>query len=575
MRNFEIAFIFYDIADMLEIKGENFFKIRAYRRAAHSIENLTCEIEDLANQSRLKEIDGVGKALSEKIDEIIKTGTCNYYEELKKGIPRGLVDMLKIPGLGAKRIKVIYDSTGISSIAELKEAANAHKLRKLPGFGVKTELSILKGIEILKGHMDKVLLVTALSIAERIVTGLSGMREIEKIEICGSLRRKKEMVKDIDILVATQSPDVVIKDFLRFPGINQVLAKGSTKVSVMLNTGIQLDLRVVEPKSFYSALQHFTGSKEHNTKLRSMAIKMGFRLNEYGIFEKDGDGVFLPNSEEEFYGKLGMPYIIPELRENRGEIEAAMKGQLPDVIQLKDIRGDLHVHSNFSDGISSIEDIAKRGKTLGYEYIAITDHSKSLKIAGGLDEHRLKKQIKLIKDINKKIDGIQILTGIEVDILTDGTLDFDDSILKELDIVIASIHSGFKQDRQTLTKRIITACQNPYVDIIAHPTGRLLGRREAYDVDMDRVLEAAADTQTVLEINSSPDRLDLSDLMVKRAQDMGIKIAINTDSHNIETLTDMTYGIWVAQRGWLKKTNVINTFPLTKLFKILNKKVVT
>ena len=416
MRNFEVAFIFYDIADILEIKGENFFKVRAYRKAAHTIENLPLEIEDLAKQSRLQEIEGIGKALSEKIHEIVNTGSCKYYEDLKNHFPRGLVEMLKIPGLGAKKIKVIYETLGVSSIEGLEEAARSHKLRTLPGMGVKTEQSILKGIQTLRGHAGKVLLATALPIAERIVTMLSGMKEITNIGLGGSLRRKREMVKDIDIVVATESPEIIINDFLKFPAISQVLVQGLTKVSVMLNMGLQMDLRVVKPHEFYSALQHFTGSKEHNTKLRSIALKMGYKLNEYGIFEKEGEGAFYPQSEEEFYEKLGMPYIIPELREERGEIEAAMEGRLPEVVRQKDIRGDLHIHSNFSDGVSSIESLAQRAKAIGYEYIAITDHSKSLKIARGLDESRLKEQIKIIKEINDRIEGIRILTGIEVDI---------------------------------------------------------------------------------------------------------------------------------------------------------------
>lgn len=569
MRNFEVAFIFQDIADILEIKGENFFKIRAYRKAAHTIENLSLEIEELAKELRLQEIEGIGKALADKIVEIVNTGTCRYYEELKKDFPRGLVEMLRIPGLGAKKIKVIYDLLGISSIEELEKAARAHKLRTLPGMGVKTEQTILKGIQTLKGHGDKVLLAIAMPIAKRIVNILSGMKEITNIGIAGSLRRKKEMVKDIDIVVATESPDTVIRDFLKLPIISQVIAQGLTKVSVMLNMGLQMDLRIVKPHEFYSALQHFTGSKEHNAKLRGIALKMGYKLNEYGIFEKEGEGVFWPKSEEELYGKFSMPYIIPELREDRGEIEAALHGSLPHVVKREDIRGDLHVHSSFSDGVSSIESIVQKAKALGYEYIAITDHSKSLKIARGLDEGRLREQLKIINNLNARIKGIRILTGIEVDILSDGRLDFDDDILKELDVVIASVHSGFKQDQKTLTSRIVNACHNPYVNIIAHPTGRILGRRDPYDVNMNLVLEAAAQTGTVLEINSSPDRLDLNDVYVKRAMEMGIKIAINTDAHNKEALADMEYGVWVARRGWLTSESIINTFSLEKLMDFL------
>lgn len=569
MKSFEVAFIFYDIADILEIKGENFFKIRAYRKAAHTIENLPMDVKELAGESRLQEIEGIGKALEEKIREIINTGTCRYYEELKKDFPRGLVEMLKIPGLGAKKIKVIYDNLGISSIEELEKAARAHKIRELPGMGVKTEQSILKGIQTLKGQGDRVQLAIALPVANRIMEILSGMKEVSKVAIAGSLRRRKEMVKDIDIVVATEAAETLVENFLKLPIISRVLAEGLSKVSVVLNAGIQVDLRLVKPQEFYSALQHFTGSKEHNTKLRSLALKMGYKLNEYGIFEKEGDGVFCPKSETELYSKLDMPYIIPELREDRGEIEAALQDGLPDLVKLEDIRGDLHLHSDFSDGVSSIEEMVKKAKELGYEYIAITDHSKSLKVARGLDESRLRQQLELIKGINERVKGIRILTGIEVDILPDGSLDFDDDILKELDVVIASIHSGFKQDKTTITSRIVNACHNRYVNIIAHPTGRLLGRREPYDVDMDEVFEAAAKTGTVLEINSSPDRLDLNDVNVKRAAEMGIKIAINTDAHGTEALSDMMYGVWVARRGWLAAENIINTYSLEQLLEFL------
>ena len=569
MKNFEVAFIFYDIADILEIKGENFFKIRAYRKAAHTIENLPMDAKELAGESRLQEIEGIGKALEEKIREIINTGTCRYYEELKKDFPRGLVEMLKIPGLGAKKIKVIYDNLGISSIEELEKAARAHKIRELPGMGVKTEQSILKGIQTLKGQGDRVQLAIALPVANRIMEILSGMKEVSKVAIAGSLRRRKEMVKDRDIVVATEAAETLVENFLKLPIISRVLAEGLSKVSVVLNAGIQVDLRLVKPQEFYSALQHFTGSKEHNTKLRSLALKMGYKLNEYGIFEKEGDGVFCPKSETELYSKLDMPYIIPELREDRGEIEAALQDGLPDLVKLEDIRGDLHLHSDFSDGVSSIEEMVKKAKELGYEYIAITDHSKSLKVARGLDESRLRQQLELIKGINERVKGIRILTGIEVDILPDGSLDFDDDILKELDVVIASIHSGFKQDKTTISSRIVNACHNRYVNIIAHPTGRLLGRREPYDVDMDEVFEAAAKTGTVLEINSSPDRLDLNDVNVKRAAEMGIKIAINTDAHGTEALSDMMYGVWVARRGWLAAENIINTYSLEQLLEFL------
>jgi DNA polymerase (family 10) len=572
MRNFQVSFILSDIADMLEIKGENFFKVRAYRKAAHVIENLAVEVEDLMKETPLESIEGIGKAIAGKITEIVNTGTCRYYEELKENFPRGLVEMLKIPGLGARKVKTIYDVLHISSIDELEKAARSHQLRNLPGMGVKTEQAILKGIQMVRGGAGKMLLPTALSIAEDLISKLSGMPEVEKIEAAGSLRRRKEIIGDIDLIIASTYPEDVVEGFLKIPRIAEVTAKGSTKVSVRMDMGIQVDLRIVEPRSFYPALQYFTGSKEHNTKLRSISQETGFKLNEYGIFESEFDRAIFPESEEELYKQFGMPYIIPELREDRGEIEAAMTGRLPEVIDLKDIKGDLHVHSDWSDGVNSIESIALAARAMGYEYIAITDHSKSLKVARGLDEKRLKEQMELIKKLNQSIEGFRILSGIEVDILSDEILDFDDEILKELDVVVASIHSGFKQDREKLTRRILAACENPHVDIIAHPTGRMLGKRDPYDVDMDLILKAAAETGTILEINSSPDRLDLNDLMSKRAKEMGVKISIDTDAHEKDGLKDMKYGVWVARRGWLEKKDVINTLPLDELLKELKAK---
>lgn len=569
MRNFEVSFIFNDIADMLEIKGENFFKIRAYRKAARAIENLPVEVEEMAREGRLQEIEGIGKALSDKIYEILETGTCHYYENLKKEVPPGLVEMLKIPGLGAKKIKVIHDTLGISSIEELEKAARTKKLRTVPGIGTKTELSILKGIEALKNRAGNVLLATALLVADQVVSSLLSMKEVTDAEVVGSLRRKKDMVGDIDIIAATLSPDTVLNDFLKIPHISEITERGITTLSAVHDMGAKIDLGIVSPEEFYPAIRFFTGSIEHNIELESLAQIMGYKLDKTKILNKNSNEIFSPKSEMQIYEKLGLPYIIPELREGRGEIKAAKSGKLPEVMELEDIKGDLHIHSNFSDGISSIKEIAKKAKLLGYEYIAITDHSKSLKIAGGIDEEKLKEQIAAIREMNKKTDGVYILTGIEVDILSDGTLDFSDNTLRELDIVIASIHSGFKQDTDTITNRIIAACQNPHVDVIAHPTGRILGRRDPYAADMDKVLEVAAATNTVLEINSSPDRLDLNDLMAKKAKEMGIKMVINTDAHDKEALEDIKYGVWTARRGWLEPRDIINALPLGELLNFL------
>lgn len=570
--NYKIWQIFSDIADMLEIKGENFFKIRAFRKAAHVIGNMSIDLETYLETHRLEEIEGVGKALAEKIREILNTGTCKYYEELKEEVPRGLVEMLKIPGLGAKRIKIIYDGLNISTIDELEQAAKAQKIKHLPGMGIKTQQTILKGIQLLKGSMKRILLPTAIFVTDKLLSALSHISEIEKSEIAGSLRRKKENIGDIDILISTNSPEFVVEELSKLTMVSEILAKGPTKLSVILDMGVQVDFRLVAPKSFYTALQYFTGSKEHNTKLRGLSQKLGYKLNEYEIFDANENKNIFPNSEEQLYKKLGMPYIIPELREDRGEIEAALAGKLPKVVEIEDIKGDLHVHSNWSDGISVIESLACTARDFGYEYIAITDHSKSLKIANGLDEGRIRAQIEYIRELNQKLEGITVLSGAEVDILSDEILDFDNDILECLDIVVASIHSGFKQDREKIMRRLLIACENPNVDIIAHPTGRVLGKRDPYDVDIDMLLETAAKTKTILEINSSPDRLDLNDINVKKAKAMGVKLSINTDAHSIEGLYDMKYGVWVARRGWLEKNDIINTMPLENLLEYVNSK---
>lgn len=568
--NIKIAFILNDIANMLDIKGENFFKIRAYKKAAHVIRNLPIELDEL-EESKLYSIEGIGKAIGGKVEELLNTGYCRYYEDLKREVPRGLIDMLKIPGLGPKRINTIYKTLGISSVEQLEKAAKRDKLRHLPGFGIKIQQSILQAIKIMEDKADSILYPMALTIANQIISQLKDLPELKEISIAGSLRRKKETVKDIDIIVSSVYPDTVIDVFANLPEVSEIISRGHKKTSVRLNIGIQTDLLVVEPRAFPSALLHFTGSKEHNSKLRSYAIRKGFKLNEYGIYDDENQQILYPKSEKEIYKFLDMPYIVPQLREDRGEIEAGLKNTLPELVNLGQIRGDLHTHSNFSDGIDTIEAMAKSARALGYEYIAVTDHSKTLKVARGLDEKRLLEQIEIINKINYKLRGIRILTGIEVDILPDGTLDFENEILKELDIVIASIHSGFHQDSKEINNRIMKACANPYVDILGHPTGRIIGRRPPYKVDVDFLIRTAAQTGTILEINSSPDRLDLNDSLVKRAKEQNIKIAINTDAHSIDSLKDMIYGINVAQRGWLEKNDIINTLSLKELLELLKR----
>ncbi len=570
MRNFEISYILSDIADMLEIKGENYFKVQAYRKAARTVKNLNVEMEDFIKESSPEKIDGIGKAISEKIIEMMATGTCRYYEDLKKHFPRVLVDMLKIPGLGAKRIRVINDALNISSIEELEKAAKTNLIRALPGMGARTELSILKGINMIKNGAMKLTLAHALMIAEDIISNLESMPEVEKADCVGGLRRRVEMLDDIDILVSSSLPKQVIDNFVQFPKICKVIHNESKRLITLHDLGISIDIRVVNPTQYISSMQKFTGCRAHFDIMCSLADKKGYDINDYGIvttskFKSE------PKSEEELYKRIGIPYIIPELRENRGEIQAAIDGRLPDVIKIDEIKGDLHVHSDWSDGANSIRSIVKYAISLGYEYIAITDHSKSLKIAKGLNEDRLFEQMELINKLNRNLDGFMILSGIEVDILSDDILDFDDTVLSKMDLVVASIHTGFRQDKRKITNRILSACENPHVDIIAHPTGRLLGRRDPYDVDIDAVMSKAAETGTILEINSSPDRLDLNDIMAKRAKDMGVKISVATDAHEKEGLKDIKYGVWVARRGWLEKADIINTMPLNDLMKELKK----
>jgi DNA polymerase (family 10) len=572
MKNYLVSFIFSDIADMLEIKGENIFKIRAYRKAARAIANLAEDVECLVKTSSLAGIEGIGKALKEKIKEIINSGTCEYYEKLKDEVPKGLVEMLKIPGLGAKKIRTIYEKLNITTIEELQQAAKQRKLRGLPGIGVKTEQGILKGIEMLKGTMGKVLLPTALFLAEEIIAMLRSHPAVEKVDAAGDLRRKQELISELEIVISSNKSDEVIDGLLTYHRIKEVKERSKETLKVLLDLGIMVNFHVVEPVSFWSCLHYFTGSEEHVGRLREIAREKGYDIQKNHVVRIKSGELLYPEGEEKIYGLLDMPYIIPELRENRGEIEAAQKRKLPQSLEIGDIKGDLHIHSNWSDGLNSIEEIAMKAREKGYEYIAITDHSKSLKIAHGLDEERLFRQLEQIKKLNNEIKDLRILSGIEVDILSNNLLDFDDDILKELDIVIASIHSGFSQDKEKLTRRVLKAIYNPYVNIIAHPTGRMLTKRDPYEIDVDAIMKAAAETNTVLEINSSPDRLDLNDELARKAKEMGVKVVINTDTHELEGLNDIKYGVWVARRAWLEKEDVINTFRLPRLMEILSKK---
>jgi DNA polymerase (family 10) len=569
MKNKLVADIFNQVAEILEIKQENPFRIRAYQKAALSIDALSQPIEDLVFQDDFK-LAGIGPDLAEKIKEIVQTGKLKFYEDLKKEIPQGLVEILQVPGIGPRTAKLVYDKLGVKDVAGLEKAARSHLLASLPGMGEKSEENIIRGIELVKKHHERMTIASAMSLASGFVFALEELPEVKRIEVAGSLRRHKDTVRDIDILLISQKPEKVMRTFASLPQVGQVQAEGPTKASILTKTGVQVDVRVVQAKSFGAALLYFTGSKNFNIKLREMAVRRGLKINEYGVFRKEK--YLAGKSEAEIFKLFKMPYLEPELREDNGEIEAALENKLPKLIELKDVKGDFHVHSKYSDGVNSILEVAEAAKKRGYRYVAITDHSQGLKVAGGLSLADLKRKRSEIERVNKKISGIKILFGTEVDIDAEGKLDYPDSTLKELDVVVAAIHSGFSQRQEQLTKRIIRAMENKYVQIISHPTGRLRGQREAYEIDLEAVLRQARKTHTALEINSFPERLDLNDIHCRRAKEVGAKIAINTDAHTIGQLEYMQYGVFVARRGWLEKQDVLNCLSLEALMRELGRK---
>lgn len=574
MKNQEIARIFNGIADLLEINAENPFRVRAYRRAAQNIDGFTKDVAELTKE-QLIEIPGIGADLAGKIAEIVKTGRLKDYEELKKQVPEGLTQLLTVPWLGPKTAKLFYEKLKIKDISELESLARQHKLIGIPGIKEKTEENILKGIEMLKRGKDRYPLGRVLPLAEDIIRHLREKAPVGDLCVAGSVRRWKDTVKDIDILATSREPKKVMSVFVHLPHVKDVLSQGQTKSTIILEEGIQVDLRVVEKDSFGAAIAYFTGSKAHNIRLREMAQRTGLKINEYGIFRVKDEKKIGGEKEEDIYRVLGIPYIPPELREDRGEIEAAIEGRLPSLVELKDIRGDLHVHSKWSDGSHSFEELADVARGKGYEYIAITDHSKGLAVARGMSEEKILDEIKEIDALNKKLNGMRLLKGVEVDIRSDNTLDFSDEILKRLDIVVASIHSGFRQSREKLTSRLISAMENPYVTVIAHPTGRLIGERDAYDVDMEVLFKTAKDTGTALEINAYPLRLDLNDIHARQAKEMSIPIAIGTDAHILSHFDYMSYGVSIAKRGWLEKKDILNTLPLKAVLTSLKRKIST
>ena len=565
MKNRELATLFNRMADVLEFKGENPFKISAYRKASRIIGDLTEDIEEISESGKLKGIPGIGEGMAQKIVEYLKTGKVSKFEEAKKGISDELISIMEIPGMGPKTLAMLHKEKGINNLSQLEKALDDGSLLRLFGMGEKKVENIKRGIQLLKQSKGRMNLGIAFPIAKRIVEVLRKEAGSKKIEWAGSLRRMKENIGDIDILATGPNQEKIVETFTHLPEGKEILASGETKASIIVEGGVQIDLRVVEEDSYGAALQYFTGSKAHNIHLRGIAKAKGIKINEYGVFR--GEKRIAGKEERDVYRVLGMEWIEPELREDRGEIEAAKENRLPDLVKETDIKGDFHVHSKWSDGTSSIEEIAKAAQKRGYQYVAICDHSKSLRIARGLDESRLMKQIEEIDQVNEKMKGFQILKGTEVDILSDGKLDHSEKILKKLNFVAAAIHSGFKQEREKMTKRIVRTLENPLVHILVHPSGRLLGARDPYEVDIDEVMETAKKYGKALEINAYFERLDLDDIGCRKAKEMGIPLAIGTDSHHLDQLWMISLGVAVARRGWLEKKNLLNTMSLKEILK--------
>lgn len=575
MKNREIAAIFYKIAELLSLANENSFRIRAYEKAAQAVETLSEAVEEIAKRDELKDIPGIGESTAEKIQEYLSTGKMTYLEQLEEKFPPGLIEIMSIPGMGPKKAKTLYDKLKISTVSELVKAIKQQKIRELRGFGAKVEENILKGIALKSKSGGRILLYEAKRLADEIVKELSKNKNIKQISAAGSLRRFKETVRDVDLLCSAPKAQAapIIEQFTHLRNFIRILAAGQTKASCLTADGIQVDLRVVEPAAYGAALLYFTGSKEHNIKLRELAIKKGLTINEYGVFKIGKKTKSLAGkTEEEVYHYLGLSYIPPTLREDRGEIAVAARNKVPKLVELKDIHGDIHIHSNYSEGAGSIAEIAEKAKGLGYEWVIICDHSQSLKIARGVSVVDLHKKIREINSFNKNSRDFKILCGIELDILPDGSLDYPEEVLKKVDFVLAAIHTGFKQTEAQITARIVKALQNPYVDALAHPSGRLLNRRDAYPVNMEKVLEVAAQNHKILEVNVFPERLDLSDIYCRKAKEIGVTLAMGTDAHAIDHMYYMAPGVGYCQRGWLEKRDILNCLSYKELLKTLHLK---
>jgi DNA polymerase (family 10) len=557
MKNKELAALFHRIGDALDVKGEQTFKVLAYRKAARILEDLTEDIETLARDKKLESIDGIGHGIAQKIEEYVTTGRMAKYDEAVAGLPPGLLDLLDIPGLGAKTVSLAYEELHVGGLDDLKRVIADGSLAGLRGMGDKKVENIHKGIGLFEQGHARISICEAALISEAVISYLKKAPGIGRIDAAGSLRRMKETVGDIDILAEGRNGAAIIDDFVRIPGLKRILAQGDTKGSILVaveSSERQVDLRIVGSAEYGAALQYFTGSKEHSVKLRGLAKAAGLKISEYGVFR--GAKKIAGRDEEGVYGALGLPWIPPELREDRGEIECARDGRLPRLVEAADLRGDLHCHTQASDGHLPLEDLAEQARSRGYAYIAVCDHSRSAAYAGGLTIERLEEQWAEIDRLNRRWKGFRLLKGSEVDILGDGKLDFPDKVLKHLDFVVASVHSGFKKN---VTARMVKALENPWVDTIGHPSGRLLSGRQGYDVDLDRVIEAAAANGKALELNSHFDRLDLNDLYLRRAKDAGVLISIGTDTHSADGPAMIRFGLGIARRGWLEKKDVLNT----------------
>lgn len=573
--NAEVARLLTGIGDLLEVKGENRFKVLAYRNAANSILALGQELYDLWQAGQdLKGIHGIGQAISEKIDELFQTGRLEFWERLAAEFPPTLVEVLAIPDVGPKLARLMWDELGIATVAEVKTAAQEGRLRSLPRMGEKSEARILASIEALEQRQtDRVDLGKAWPLAQRILAALKQLPEVVEIEPAGSLRRMRETIGDLDFLVATHKPGEVMAVFKSLPGVAEVIAAGETKTSLRFGQGLQVDLRCLEPQHWGTALQYFTGSKEHNVRIRELALKQGYSLNEYALTRESDGKALLFDNEPDLYRFLGLSYIPPYLREDRGEIAAAQKNTLPDTVEMSDIKGEVHCHSTWSDGQATIEEMARAALARGYQYLAITDHSQSLGVAAGLTPERLRQQRREIDQVRGRVPGIRLWQGIELEIRADGSLDFPDEVLAELDFVVASVHTGLRQDRETLTRRALAAINNPYVRLLGHPSGRLLTRRAGGDFDMEALIQAALATGTMLEINASPDRLDLNDVHIRRAIGMGVKLVINCDAHHPDDFNNLLFGVTTAKRGWATAADIANTRPVEEFEAFLTRRV--